>query len=294
MQKEAEKQNKLTPLADNYGFTKVPDWVYKCLNLTGNDAIIFSLILSYQQKDGYYGGSFKYIVERYGIDITTAKRILTKLEDKQYVIKQQGNSKTRNKYTINFDVVNSLIKKQQGQNAPSGKMHLVAKHHYPSGKMPPNLVAKCTSSNKYSNKLSNNIYSQSLIDQEDDTSNTKKEADSNISTSKKKPLLSKKQEKLFNQFWEVYPKKDDIIPAKKAWKKHNPDKETFNQIIYGAKMYAKEKENTDSQFIKKANNWLKDETWRNYNINKKAAGNNLPPEDEPSKKPYYQEPYATF
>lgn len=295
-----EKQNKLTALADNYNFTIVPDWIYQCLQLNGNDAIIFALILSYQQKDGYYGGSFKYIEKRYGITEKTAKRILPKLEDRQYIIKQQGDSKTRNKYTINFDVVNPLIEKQQGQNDTRDNLTLGTKCPYPNDKMSLGVGTKCPPSNKYSNKLSNkNIYTADAdvdLKKEDDTSHTKKEADTKVSTTqkKKKPLLSQKQENLFAQFWEIYPKKDDIIPAKKAWNKIKPDTDLFNQILYGAKMYAKEKANTDKQYVKKANNWLKDEAWRNYTENKEAAGNNLPPKDEPSKKPYWQEPYATF
>ena len=295
-----EKQNKLTALADNYNFTIVPDWIYQCLQLNGNDAIIFALILSYQQKDGYYGGSFKYIEKRYGITEKTAKRILPKLEDRQYIIKQQGDSKTRNKYTINFDVVNPLIEKQQGQNDTRDNLTLGTKCPYPNDKMSLGVGTKCPPSNKYSNKLSNkNIYTADAdvdLKKEDDTSHTKKEADTKVSTTqkKKKPLLSQEQENNFARFWEVYPKKDDIVPAKKAWKKINPDTNLTEQIVYGAKMYAKEKANTDKQYIKKANNWLKDEAWRNYTENEEAAGNSQPPNNEPCKKPYYQEPIATF
>ena len=154
-----EKQNKLTALAGNYSFTIVPDWVYQCLKLSGNDAIIFALILSYQQKDGYYGGSFKYIEKRYGIAQRTAERILPKLEDRQYIIKQQGDSKTRNKYIVNFNIINELIEKQQGQNDTTDNMTLPTKCRYPTDKMTVDLPTKCHPSNKYSNKLSNkNIY----------------------------------------------------------------------------------------------------------------------------------------
>ena len=238
-----ETQKRLTPLASNYSFTIVPDWVYQCLNLSGNDAIIFSLMLSYQQKDGYYGGSFKYIEKRYGIDLTTAKRILTRLENKQYLIKQKGDSKTRNKYTINFNVVNELIKKQQGQNATSGKNTLVAKCHYPSNNLPSDLVAKCTPSNKYSNKYSNkDIYTDAnasvgLEKKEDDKSNTKKEADTKVPTSEKKKNTSSKKEqeekylKMFNEFWKLYPKKVDKANARKKWLRLKPNDELFKTIM---------------------------------------------------------------
>ncbi len=153
------KQNKLTALADNYSYTIVPDWVYQCLKLSGNDAIIFALILSYQQKDGYYGGSFKYIEKRYGIAQRTVERILPKLEDRQYIIKQQGDSKTRNKYIVNFNIINELIEKQQCQNDTTDKMTLPTICRYPTDNMTVDLPTKCPPSNKYSNKLSNkNIY----------------------------------------------------------------------------------------------------------------------------------------
>lgn len=266
-----ETQKRLTPLASNYSFTIVPDWVYQCLNLSGNDAIIFSLILSYQQKDGYYGGSFKYIEKRYGIDLTTAKRILTRLENKQYLIKQKGDSKTRNKYTINFNVVNELIKKQQGQNATSGKNTLVAKCHYPSSNLPSDLVAKCTPSNKYSNKYSNkDIYTDANKEQEE------------------------KYLQMFDEFWKLYPKKKDKANTRKKWLKLKPDDELFETIISALKkqMQSEQWQKNNGQYIPYPTTWINGRRWEDEI--KEAAGSSQPQEDAPCKKPYYQEPIATF
>ena len=300
-----ETQKRLTPLASNYSFTIVPDWVYQCLNLSGNDAIIFSLILSYQQKDGYYGGSFKYIEKRYGIDLTTAKRILTRLENKQYLIKQKGDSKTRNKYTINFNVVNELIKKQQGQNATSGKNTLVAKCHYPSSNLPSDLVAKCTPSNKYSNKYSNkDIYTDAnasvgLEKKEDDKKKKKKEADTKVSTSEKDNTPSKKEQEekylqMFDEFWKLYPKKKDKANTRKKWLKLKPDDELFETIISALKkqMQSEQWQKNNGQYIPYPTTWINGRRWEDEI--KEAAGSSQPQEDAPCKKPYYQEPIATF
>ena len=283
-----EKQNKLTALADNYSYTIVPDWVYQCLQLNGNDAIIFALILSYQQKDGYYGGSFKYIEKRYGITEKTAKRILPKLEDRQYIIKQQGDSKTRNKYTINFDVVNSLIEKQQGQNDTRDNLTLGTKCPYPSDKMSLGVGTKCPPSNKYSNK---DIYTDAndsvgLEKKEDDTSNTKKEADTKVPTSKKDNTPSKRKDGYT---------KTDYIADIKAYTKNEELQKALLDFYQMRKKIKKPiaTARTTKMLLKKLNELDKDDNikidivnqsvyhcWQDiYKLkNKEAAGNSQPQE----------------
>lgn len=286
-------------------YYRVYGWMTTKLKLKRTVKDVFAIIYHYttgENTKGYFNGSISYLRKwTLAPNDNTVVNALRKLLDSNLIILVQNNSadKKSNVYKANINVISSLTstKSIEAENLTSTKS---VEQSYEKRR---STSTKSVDNKKYTINNNKDIYAQSEIDvsvsydfKKDDSSITEKETNGKVSMDKpkKKPLLSKKQENLFEQFWEVYPKKDDITPAKKAWNKIKPDNETFDQILYGAKIYAKEKEHTDYQFIKKASNWLKDETWKNYDINKKAAGNNLPPEDEPSKKPYYQEPYATF
>lgn len=299
--KEGEKNTDkaLKEILNENDFPFVKDYkVFRTLGLKPLETAILNEILSFNMHGQEYTGSFTYIQKEFNVSKDTAIRALKKLVNDGYLIKNASKGGNTSIYSINELKIKSLflnsrkIRELEEQTVANleGK---------PSQNQTVNSRKIGHNKNIYKNN-NKNIYIDAGanvdLKKEDDTSNTKKEADTKVSTTqkKKKPLLSNKQENLFAQFWEIYPKKDDIIPAKKAWNKIKPDTDLFNQILYGAKMYAKEKANTDKQYVKKANNWLKDEAWRNYTENKEAAGNNLPPKDEPSKKPYWQEPYATF
>lgn len=96
------------------------DWIHQYLKLNGNEAEAFALIYSFHQKEGFFGGSARYISERLYIDLSTAKRLLNKLEKYKYINKEKGNYKTRSKYFINTNHVYSLVPfLDKGQNATS-------------------------------------------------------------------------------------------------------------------------------------------------------------------------------
>jgi hypothetical protein len=66
----------------------------------------------------------------------------------------------------------------------------------------------------------------------------------------------------FDTFWEAYPKKVDKGAARRAWKaalKKAPPA----TIIAGAKHYAAERRDKDSQYTKNPATWLHAEAWGN-------------------------------
>lgn len=114
------------------------DWIHQYLKLNGNEAEAFALIYSFYEKEGFFGGSARYISERLYIDLSTAKRLLNKLEKYKYINKEKGNYKTRSKYFINTNHVYSLVPfLDKGQNATSENITLGAKCYEGRGEMPP-------------------------------------------------------------------------------------------------------------------------------------------------------------
>ena len=252
------------------------DWIHQYLKLNGNEAEAFALIYSFHQKEGFFGGSARYISERLYIDLSTAKRLLNKLEKYKYIIKEKGNYKTRSKYFINTNHVYSLVPfLDKGQNATSENITLGAKCYEGRGEMPLGVGAKCHPSNKYSNKDSNNIYAHSENEQvynhEDDkqkendslSSNTIKQDTKNKAIKKQNKELNELQEKQFDKFWQAYPKKVSKKQAQKSWKKINPSLELFEKILKALEMVKQTEqwEKDNGKFIPYPATWLNQERW---------------------------------
>lgn len=162
------------------------DWIHQYLKLNGNEAEAFALIYSFYEKEGFFGGSARYISERLYIDLSTAKRLLNKLEKYKYINKEKGNYKTRSKYFINTNHVYSLVPfLDKGQNATSENITLGAKCYEGRGEMPLGVGAKCHPSNKYSNKDSNNIYITNSKTKKEKEEKQKKSASNKKAYSKK-------------------------------------------------------------------------------------------------------------
>lgn len=252
------------------------DWIHQYLKLNGNEAEAFALIYSFHQKEGFFGGSARYISERLYIDLSTAKRLLNKLEKYKYINKEKGNYKTRSKYFINTNHVYSLVPfLDKGQNATSENITLGAKCYEGRGEMPLGVGAKCHPSNKYSNKDSNNIYAHSeneqLYNHEDDkqkendslSSNTIKQDTKNKVIKKQNKELNELQEKQFDKFWQAYPKKVSKKEAQKSWKKINPSLELFEKILKALEMVKQTEqwEKDNGKFIPYPATWLNQERW---------------------------------
>lgn len=252
------------------------DWIHQYLKLNGNEAEAFALIYSFHQKEGFFGGSARYISERLYIDLSTAKRLLNKLEKYKYINKEKGNYKTRSKYFINTNHVYSLVPfLDKGQNATSENITLGAKCYEGRGEMPLGVGAKCHPSNKYSNKDSNNIYAHSENEQvynhEDDkqkendslSSNTIKQDTKNKAIKKQNKELNELQEKQFDKFWQAYPRKVSKKEAQKSWKKINPSLELFEKILKALEMVKQTEqwEKDNGKFIPYPATWLNQERW---------------------------------
>ena len=252
------------------------DWIHQYLKLNGNEAEAFALIYSFYQKEGFFGGSARYISERLYIDLSTAKRLLNKLEKYKYINKEKGNYKTRSKYFINTNHVYSLVPfLDKGQNATSENITLGAKCYEGRGEMPLGVGAKCHPSNKYSNKDSNNIYTHSENEQvynheddkqkEDDnhSSNIIKQETKNKAIKKQNKELNELQEKQFDKFWQAYPKKVSKKQAQKSWKKINPSLELFEKILKALEMVKQTEQwkKDNGKYVPYPATWLNQERW---------------------------------
>lgn len=246
------------------------DWIHRYLKLNGNEAEAFALIYSFYEKEGFFGGSARYISERLYIDLSTAKRLLNKLEKYKYINKEKGNYKTRSKYFINTNHVYSLVPfLDKGQNATSENITLGAKCYEGRGEMPLGVGAKCHPSNKYSNKDSNNIYAHSENEQvynhesDNHSSNTIKQETKNKAIKKQNKELNELQKKQFDKFWQAYPKKVSKKQAQKSWKKINPSLELFEKILKALEMVKQTEQwkKDNGKYVPYPATWLNQERW---------------------------------
>lgn len=118
--------------------------------------------------------------------------------------------------------------------------------------------------------------------QEDNNSNTKKEADTKVPTSEKKKNTSSKKEQeekyleMFNEFWKLYPKKVDKANARKKWLRLKPNDELFKTIMSALEnqITLKKWHEIDKQYIPNPTTWINGERWEDEI--KEAAGNSQP------------------
>ncbi len=91
----------------------------------------------------------------------------------------------------------------------------------------------------------------------------------------RKPFTSKKQEHLFDRFWEQYPKKRNKGTAERAWVKIRPSDDLFDSILAGLEKARGDPNWTKDggQFIPYPSTWLNAKGWEDeYAQNKKAGG----------------------
>lgn len=261
-------------------FIVIYDWIHQYLNLNGNEAEAFALIYSFHQKDGFYGGSASYIAKRLYIPFRTGQRILNKLEEYEYITKEKGDYKTRNRDFINVKYIKSLVPfLDLGQNVPSKEIALTTNCHKGIRQNDVTPTTKCRTSNKYSIKYSikysNNIYTHSENEQvynheddkqkEDDnhSSNIIKQDTKNKAIKKQNKELNELQEKQFDKFWQAYPKKVSKKQAQKSWKKINPSLELFEKILKALEMVKQTEQwkKDNGKYVPYPATWLNQERW---------------------------------
>ena len=75
--------------------------------------------------------------------------------------------------------------------------------------------------------------------------------------------VKNKRKNYFDEFWDAFADKKGKEPARKSWDKINPDDELAQEIIAGAKRYAKERVKilARNSTPKMAQGWLTDRRW---------------------------------
>lgn len=296
--KEGEKNTDKTlkEILKENDFPFVKDYkVFRTLGLKPLERAVLSEILSFNVQDKEYTGSFNYICSEFNVTSKTALKALNNLIDKGYILKKASKGRRTSIYSINEIKIKSLFlnsRKIRELKVNSGEIpqldaSTVEKLHSKqcknstvnSGETPHN-------KNIYKNN-NKNIYAQSKIDasnslsQEDDTSNTKKEADTKVPTSKKDNTPSKREQEekylqMFNEFWKLYPKKRDKANARKKWLKLKPNDELFKTIISALtkQIQSEQWQKDNGQYIPYPTTWINGERWEDEI--KEAAGNSQP------------------
>jgi hypothetical protein len=77
------------------------------------------------------------------------------------------------------------------------------------------------------------------------------------------PFKSKRQEQLFDEFWERYPKRRSKGQAEKTWVKLKPDEQLFEAIMAGLERAKTSVEwlKDDGQYIPHPSTWLNAKGW---------------------------------
>lgn len=281
------------------------------LDLNSDEIHVLNIICSFELDNKTYTGSQKYLCTLLKFSKPRALRVLNQLTIKGYLIKEASKGKQSSIYKINF----TFLKEQLLNSAKSAQLtndnkdvnygeitQLDTKTNCNDllHQLSQNITVNCnkTLHNKNIYKNNNkNIYAQSKIDasnslsQEDDTSNTKKEADTKVPTSKKDNTPSKREQEekylqMFNEFWKLYPKKVDKANARKKWLRLKPNDELFKTIMSALEnqITFKKWHEIDKQYIPNPTTWINGERWEDEI--KEAAGNSQPQEVQP---PAYKE-----
>ena len=162
-----------------------------------------------------------------------------------------------------------------GQNVPSKEIALTTNCHKGIRQNDVTPTTKCRTSNKYSIKYSNNIYTHSENEQvynheddkqkEDDnhSSNIIKQDTKNKAIKKQNKELNELQEKQFDKFWQAYSKKVSKKQAQKSWKKINPSLELFEKILKALEMVKQTEQwkKDNGKYVPYPATWLNQERW---------------------------------
>ena len=91
------------------------------------------------------------------------------------------------------------------------------------------------------------------------------------------PILKGKLAELFDQFWELYPRKQKRKDAQYSWKKIKPDDHLFAEILGGLEYWKVSRQwmKDDGQFIPTPPAWLNREGWK-----ERLETSSLPVDDE--------------
>ena len=295
------------------------------LDLNSDEIHVLNIICSFELDNKTYTGSQKYLCTLLKFSKPRALRVLNQLTIKGYLIKEASKGKQSSIYKINF----TFLKEQLLNSAKSAQLTndnkdvnygeitqldtktncndlLQSKSQNCNDllhQLSQNITVNCnkTLHNKNIYKNNNkNIYAQSKIDasnslsQEDDTSNTKKEADTKVPTSEKKKKSSSKKDRYAKDDYitdiEVYTQNKELQEALlDFYQMRKQNKKPISTARTTKRLLSKLDNLSDNDNTKIAIvNQSTDHCWQGFFElkNKEAAGNSQPQEVQP---PAYKE-----
>ena len=116
--------------------------------------------------------------------------------------------------------------------------------------------------------------------------NTEKPDTKGITLERNNPPISPKGEEskaLFDQFWEIYPRKVNKVAAWKAWQKISPDLTLFTQIINAVKAQSRSESwrRDGGRYIPYPSSWLNGRRWEDE-LPDSTSPSGSPPDSPPS------------
>lgn len=225
-------------------FYVVHGWMMTNLGLKGSELKLYAIIYGFTQTGGQeFTGSLQYLVDWAGLTKANVLKNLQSLVDKGLLIKNDVyiDGKKRCKYRCDLDK-NGGIKSIPGQyqnNTDAGIKSIpkpVSKQ-YPAG------------IETIPNNIEDNIADNTADNIGDNIPHTPKGVDA--------------QERRFNEFWDLYPKKVGKEAARKAWKKVKPDAELHERILAAidAAKVSDQWKREGGRFIPNPATWLNQGRW---------------------------------
>ena len=219
--------------------------------------------------------------------VDTVKRTIGSLVKRNFLIKGNYNKMKMdhtNWYAVNYTAIaewinqNAFTSTEEYEKAQSNSAkcpdRTVQNTPIEEGKMPQAIQENKKQKNKQENKkyINNN-----RLNNKTNTENLPCESENHTFAGKNANIPAEKQseeqvikgeiinhtEQFFEQFWDIYPRKENEHQAKKAWQKLNPDQELFNLIANALeyRIQTKEWQAENGRYIPHPARWLNDRRW---------------------------------
>lgn len=231
-------------LVKNENYLTIQGWMVNELGLTGNQLLVYAVIYGFSQiNDQWFTGSLKYIAEWSGVSKLTVIRTLQVLIEKGLIEKRErliNNVKFCDYRCADFDI--------GGIKMIGGGIKMIP------------------------HNINNNINSikERKINKKKEKDNEEDFAQTSLSVCEEKEVASEEvkvneideAEKMWDEFYAEYPRKQGKKEARKKFKKICKDENIYKEIIEGLRRWKQSKQWSDVQYIPYCSTWLNQERWK--------------------------------
>lgn len=228
-------------------------WIPRCVwdneNLTLQEKALLVKVESFKECFA----SNEYLANFINVSVSRVKQVIKSLEEKGFVyrtVERKGTVVAKRVISVNrylfYGVeprTGSCPTKEIGQEVVPSKDRKLSEPR--------------TGSCPYNNKDSNNSVNSK------DTPITPKGVDERPAPVKLKPKKPDDQERKFNLFWSLYPRKTNKQAAIKAWQKLKPSNDLFDKIMHALSKHCVSDgwQRDGGQFIPHPSTWINGKRW---------------------------------